>query len=118
MKSYQAKKGQFIPKEGKLVVYDSQKPIEKDGVQFLKVRYPSSGRELEIPVKNLLVVKQSEILKSAGPNAQIRYQQRHAEILFKVKEMSQYADTLTTKLDELAGKDPTPLLNVTNTQAE
>lgn len=111
VKAYQAK-GDSAPTEGKMVVFDQQQPFEKDGALHLKVRYPSSGREIEVPIKNMVLLDKAEIVRSSGPNAQVRYQRRHQQIAAKLKEMSQYSDTLVTKLDELAQSEPAPLLNV------
>lgn len=116
VEAFQSKKGAFTPKKGNLVVFDSQEPFEKEKEPHLKVRYPSTGRELEIPIKNMLLLEGNEIVKSSGPNALVRYQARHKEIQLKLKEMAQYADTLTTQLDELAKKPPAPLLNISKSE--
>jgi hypothetical protein len=105
------KENDYILDKANIVVYDDPAPIEKDGEKFVKVRFPSTGKEFDAPLKDLMILEKTELTRSGGPNALIRYQQRHAEIKTKVQEMSQYSDTMLTKFNELSTRGPAPLIN-------
>ncbi len=104
-------KDQKPPLEGRLYVLDSTDTIDKDGEKHVKLRSPSSGKELDWSLRRLILLDKKEMLKSSGPNALRRYERRHKEIAAKLKEMSQYSDALVTKLSEMAERPGAPLLS-------
>ncbi len=107
--------GKDVPK-GKLAVVEDPKPIEKDGELYYKVRYRNSGRSFEHPLKDMVAIQRADIVKSAGPNAIVRYKGRHEEISQRLQVISQYADSLVTQLEELSSRGGAPLLSVSSSE--
>lgn len=105
-------KKQQPPLEGRLFVLDTFDTIDKDGEKLVKLRSPSNGQEYERSLRQIVLLDAKQMLASSGPNALRRYERRHKEITAKLKEISQYADPLMTKLGELADRPPAPLLSV------
>jgi len=111
VRSLEKKGTAFRPAQGQLVIFDDQEPVEKKEDLFVKVRYPRSGKELEIPMKNMVLIERTDILGAGGDNALVRYTRRHKQIALKLQEMVQYTEVMVKNLDELSKRDPAGMLS-------
>jgi hypothetical protein len=103
----QKKKGAKGLVFGRLLAYDGKEPDDKGNVKLRSFR----GDEVEWSQHKLVLLPKSELKKSKGPNALRRYERRHKEIEAKLKEMSQYGDSLVSELSKLSNRPPAPMLS-------
>jgi hypothetical protein len=97
------------PVKGTIAIVDSE-PFEKDKEPWVKVRYPSSGKVFDTPLRSLVHVDKAQIVRSGGPNAVGRYTRRQGGLVGKVSEVTKYGDTMVTQLEKIATRGPAPIL--------
>ncbi len=97
------------PVKGAIAIVDSE-PFEKDKEPWVKVRYPSSGKVFDTPLRSLVHVDKEQIQRSGGPNAVGRYTRRQGALVGKVSEVTKYGDTMVTQLEAIASRGAAPIL--------
>lgn len=97
------------PVKGSLAIVDSE-PFEKDKEPWVKVRYPSSGKTFDTPLRSIVHINKEQLVRSGGPNAVGRYTRRSTALRGKVSEVTKYGDTMVTQLEAIATRGPAPIL--------
>jgi hypothetical protein len=97
------------PIRGAIAIVESE-PEMRDNEPWIKIRYPSSGRISETPLRSIVHVDRNQIVRSSGPNALGRYKRRHSAIRGKLIEINKYADTMVSQLEKLSTRPSAPIL--------
>lgn len=107
----------YIPKSGALVkippkYVDEDKKLTPNDEGKVLARRLASAEERMIPVRSLIPVPKQNLVRTGGPNALQRYQERIGHMRRHTKKMSEYVDQMLGRLQKIKNRDSAPLIEL------